>query len=239
MSNPEEVGFKYWLRWQVPVCALIFVVPAVVALRFNKRVTIEPLNSYDLWVPCWRKLHPRWLLFYRAFAFVSMASLLYQIVASEGLFAFYFYTQWTFTLVMVYFMLGTIISAHGCWVCSHKPPPENGERTEFLERDLEGTGSTAAVTFRAKEFRGAIKLQSHCDQEEIQQRAGFWGYLMQTIYQTCAGAAILTDIVFWCLLVPFLLHVRLDLLMACMHSLNAVFLILDTSLNSLVSITPL
>ncbi|KAI3979625.1 hypothetical protein MKX01_013720, partial [Papaver californicum] len=33
--------------------------------------------------------------------------------------------------------------------------------------------------------------------------AGFGGYLLQIIYQTSAGAAVLTYIVFWCLLVPF------------------------------------
>ncbi|KAK8570306.1 hypothetical protein V6N13_002996 [Hibiscus sabdariffa] len=78
-------------------------------------------------------------------------------------------------------------------------------------------------------------LQSHYAQEEFQRRAGFWGYLMQTIYQTCGGAVILTDLVFWLVIVPFLSnsHLGLNMLMGCMHTVNAVLLILDTLLNSL------
>ena len=40
-----------------------------------------------------------------------------------------------------------------------------------------------SVTYREKDVRGKIKLQSHYAQEEFKKRAGFWGYLMQTIYQ--------------------------------------------------------
>ncbi|THU55943.1 hypothetical protein C4D60_Mb11t11970 [Musa balbisiana] len=59
--------------------------------------------------------------------------------------------------------------------------------------------------------------------------------LFHSLEQTSAGAVALTDIVFWGLLVPFLSveHFKLDLLMGCMHSLNFVFLLLDTALNSL------
>nr|KAJ0221307.1 hypothetical protein LSAT_V11C200092930 [Lactuca sativa] len=55
--------------------------------------------------------------------------------------------------------------------------------------------------------------------------------------QTCAGAVVLTDLVFWCLLVPFQSGdgFKLTLLIGCMHSLNVVFLLQDSALNSLVS----
>ncbi|RVW41572.1 hypothetical protein CK203_068159 [Vitis vinifera] len=105
-----------------------------------------------------------------------------------------------FSLVIVYFALGSCMSAYGCWVYSMKPPSENG-----VTEDLEESRSSTAVIFRAKEIRGTIKLQSHYDQEAIQRRAGLLGYLMQIAYQ----------------------------LMGCMHTMNAFFLLLDTSLNSL------
>ncbi|KAA8549035.1 hypothetical protein F0562_000719 [Nyssa sinensis] len=235
MAKSNGVGWEYWLQWQVPVCALIFVVPSLVAVILINRVNREPLNSGDLWIPCWRNLNPLWLLFYRAFAFTFMAFLLYQIVALDGAFAFYFYTQWTFMLVMVYFALGTIISARGCWMYLKKPLPKNEERDEFLNKDWGENGSKTIVTSGAKEIKGTIKLPSLYNQEEFDQRAGIWEYLMQTIYQTSAGAAILTDIVFWCILVPFMTddNFRVNLLMGCMHSLNAGFLLLDSILNSL------
>ncbi|KHG18237.1 Chaperone DnaK [Gossypium arboreum] len=173
---------------------------------------------------------------YQAFAFICTARILCEVIASEGgAFAFYFYTQWTFALVMVYFGLGTVISAYGCWVCLNTPLPENGARAEFLKSDVEESRTENSGTYKENNVRDKIKLQSHHAQEEFQRRAGFWGYLMQTIYQTCAGAVILTDIVFWCVIVPFLSnsHLGLNTLMGCMHTLNAMFLILDTLLNSL------
>ncbi|KAL4342653.1 hypothetical protein GQ457_08G021950 [Hibiscus cannabinus] len=229
MSNSNDEGLGYWLRWQVPVCALITVAPSVVALYVISKVKTDPLFFNALWKPQWRNLNPCWLLCYRAFAFICMARILFEeVVLVRGASAFYFYTQWTFALVMVYFALGTVFSAYGCWVCLNTPLPENGARDAFLKRDVEENVAEDDVT-------DEIKLQSCHAQEEFQQRAGFWGYLMQIIYQTCAGAVILTDIVFWCVLVPFLSnsHFGLNMLMGSMHSLNAVFLILDTLLNSL------
>lgn len=205
--SDDREGFGYWLRWQVPVCALVVVLPAVYAVKFVKKLKAEPLNYSDLWTPCWRNLNPVWLLYYRAFAFVCLAWMLYEMFAFAGAFAFFFYTQWTFALVMVYFALGTIVSAYGCWLSPKKGPSKNGNSAVYLPREL----------------------------DEIQQKVGLWGYLMQTTYQTCAGAVMLTDIVFWFILVPFLLgdQFNLTLLIGFMHSFNAVFLILDTALNRL------
>ncbi|XP_010276528.1 PREDICTED: uncharacterized protein LOC104611247 [Nelumbo nucifera] len=234
MANADN-RLDYWLRWQVPACALIIVVPVVVALYLIYKVQRSPLSPKDLWVPCWRKLNPLWLLSYRAIVFVFMSFILYQMVALHGAFSFYFYTQWTFTLVIVYFALGTIVSAHGCWMYLNYSLTENEERDEFLKRDLADGKSRTTRAFRTNTIRETIKLQSNHEQEETEQRAGFWVYLMHIVYQTCAGAVVLTDIVFWLILVPFLSneHFRLNLLMGCMHSLNLVFLLLDTVLNSL------
>lgn len=210
----EVGGLQYWLQWQVLVCALIILLPAIISLKFiiaknnNKPVT----NTYHLWMPCWRNLHPIWLLFYRLFSFISMAYLLLQIVLAFGPFVFYFYTQWTFLLVTIYFALGSVISANGCWMQFKECSVPNQERDKFLKNDS-GT----------------------YNQMQLNQEAGFWGNLMQNIYQTCAGAVLLTDIVFWCLLLPFQTgdDFKLTLLIGCMHSLNAVFLVLDSALNSL------
>ncbi|KAJ6338650.1 hypothetical protein OIU76_008170 [Salix suchowensis] len=152
---------------------------------------------------------------------------------------FIYYTEWTFMLIMIYFALGTVMSAYGCWVSFKQPAvSEHGEKSVFLKRDEEEDGTATSITYKEKKSEGTIKLGIHCAEEAIRERAGFWGYLMQIIYQTCAGAVILTDIIFWCVIVPFLSnsHLGLNALMGCMHSLNAVFLLIDTALNSLVSI---
>ncbi|GFZ19347.1 hypothetical protein Acr_28g0000520 [Actinidia rufa] len=112
MMSAERLGLEYWIRWQVPVCALIFILPTLVALRLAKtRFNKQPLHSSDLWIPCWRNLNPLWLLSFRASAFASMAFMLYQVLlVLGGAFSFYFYTQWTFALVTLYFALATILS---------------------------------------------------------------------------------------------------------------------------------
>lgn len=68
--------------------------------------------------------------------------------------------------------LGTIVSGYGWWLSSNKPVSANGTR-----RDLEEN------TYRQNGNNRTIKLQSHYAQEEIQLRAGFWGYLMQIAFQ--------------------------------------------------------
>ncbi|XP_020228960.1 uncharacterized protein LOC109809940 isoform X2 [Cajanus cajan] len=185
---------------------------------------IGPVRNTQLWTSCWRGVHPLCLLATRFLSFLIMAVLLPLDVL-----------EWTFTLVMIYFALGTIISAHGCWQYLNNPPIENGEMAEFLRRELEEGMSTNTIAYKENETKGSIRLQSQYVEEEFKQRVGFWGYLMQITYQTSAGAVILTDIVFWCVIVPFLSisHFKLNMLMGCMHSLNAVFLLLDTALNNL------
>ncbi|KAK0581514.1 hypothetical protein LWI29_014690 [Acer saccharum] len=194
------------------------------------------VSSYQLWSSCWKGLHPGWLLVSRFISFVVMAAFLSWDISDWGLTIFVYYTEWTFALVTAYFALGTVVSSYGCWVYSKGHPFENGTNNEFLMRsDIEENITTNVTTYGVKEIRGNIKLQSHYTREEIQQRAGFWGYFMQTMYQTCAGAIILTDITFWCLIAPFLSnsHTKLDLLMGCMHTVNAVCLLVDSALNSL------
>ncbi|KAM1061292.1 hypothetical protein FF1_025806 [Malus domestica] len=209
-SEGEVPVLGYWLQWQVLVCALIIAAPATVALKFAMKGKPEPpLKSVELWGTCWRTLDPLWLLFYRASAFVLMAKLLFDTTSQFGLFSLVFYTQWTFALVMLYFGLGTIISAHGCWV--------------------------GRSSYRDDQIKGKVKPKSNQARNAIQQRAGFFGNLMLIMYQTCAGAVMLTDIVFWCLILPFLtsMEFQLTFLIGAIHALNAVFLIVDTALNRL------
>lgn len=93
MSNSDKEGLAYWLRWQVPVCALIILVPTSLTLCLIMKAKAKPLFLDDLWTSCWRKLNPVWLLIYRAFAFLCLAFMLKAAVTFDGAFAFYFYTQ--------------------------------------------------------------------------------------------------------------------------------------------------
>uniref|UniRef100_A0A453E288 Uncharacterized protein n=1 Tax=Aegilops tauschii subsp. strangulata TaxID=200361 RepID=A0A453E288_AEGTS len=57
-------------------------------------------------------------------------------------------------------------------------------------------------------------------------------------FQTNAGAVMLTDMVFWFILYPFLARnqYQMNFLLIGTHSLNALFIIGDTALNSLVNV---
>ncbi|KAL3030120.1 hypothetical protein AAZX31_03G202900 [Glycine max] len=188
-------------------------------------------STPQLWTSCWRGLHPFCLLCIRFLSFVIMLLFLLWDVLKYDSSIFFYYTEWTFILVTIYFALGTIVSAYGCWRFFNKPVIHNGAKAEFLRRDVEETISTNLIT--------SNKLESRYVEEDFQQRAGFWGFVMQTIYQIELITSFnrLTNIVFWVwgVVVPLLQisHLRLSPLMSCMHALNAFFLLLDTALNNL------
>ncbi|KAI4329825.1 hypothetical protein MLD38_028168 [Melastoma candidum] len=163
-----------------------------------------------------------------------MAGLLFWDYEDYGYSVFMYYTEWTFGLVMIYFAVGSVVSAYGCWLYYFPSPYLETIANGFSRQDMEDGANGPTITYREEEINGA-KLMQLYTQKQILERAGFWGYLMQIVFQAAAGAVVFTDIIFWCLIVPFLSTVRLGLnpLMGCMHTMNAFFMLLDTSLNSL------
>ncbi|KAJ0980550.1 hypothetical protein J5N97_008805 [Dioscorea zingiberensis] len=190
------------------------------------------LSKSMLWLSCWRGVHPAWLLLIRIISPLTLAAIILWDMLTYDSSIMVYYTEWTFTLVIIYFVIGACISVHGCWIYSKYHPPDNDEGNGFLKRDAE-ENSSITLTYRTDQNRHMTKLQRYLEQEDKDQKAGFWGYAMQVIYQTCGGAVVLTDVVFWCLLVPLASdeHFSVNLIEGSMHSLNAVFLLLDTSMN--------
>ncbi|XP_063939675.1 uncharacterized protein LOC108222523 isoform X2 [Daucus carota subsp. sativus] len=222
----DAVGLDYWLQWQVLVCALIIIIPLGISLKITIRSSgngHQQLKSCDLWLPCWKNLHPKWLLLYRVIAFCSMAFLLYQTVASFGLFVFYFYTQWTFTLVLLYFAIGIIVSSRGCSMYSKKPSTQVADGDTLSKKDHHEKANNFTTNVKA------IETKSLSGQE-----AGALEILMHSIYHACAGAVVLTDLVFWFILVPLMSgkDFKLTVLIGLMHSVNVVFLLLDSAFNN-------
>lgn len=245
-STGKASRLKYWLQWPSLVCEFIVLVSIVVAFavlfkweRLRNPVEEEHRKRggkvYDdeLWRSCWKTISPLGLLVCRGILFLLMAGLLASDLLVNGLGVLYFYTEWTFTLVTIYFGLATIISMKGCSQWSkHGSNREHHERTDFLTMDREqGATETSGENLNGN----PVTLQSYDEWQENRKKAGFWGFIMQILFQTCAGAVMLTDIVFWFILVPFLSskHFRLKLLIGCMHSVNAFSLLIDTALNNM------
>ncbi|KAL7098505.1 hypothetical protein ABFS83_09G019600 [Erythranthe nasuta] len=225
---------SYWLNWRVLLCSIWILISLVFAslliskheYRKKSGGTVSTENQQqrkeeeeefpgvlyedEVWKPCIRSIHPVWLLGFRVFAFVVLLLMLILNVIVDGGSIFYFYTQWTFTLITIYFGLGSLLSMNGCYRYSN-----SGGDNRF---DAEGGGPTKGM-----------------DLNQERKKAGFFAYAFQIIFQMNAGAVMLTDTVFWFILVPFLAikDYNLNFLIINMHSINAVFLLGETALNSL------
>ncbi|XP_038686824.1 uncharacterized protein LOC119986314 [Tripterygium wilfordii] len=219
---------SYWLNWRFLLCGIWVVIVIVFSSLIiwknedcgrKKGVSGETkletertlLYEDETWRPCLKGIHPAWLLAFRVSSFFVLVVLLAIATVVDGSSIFYYYTQWTFILVTFYFGLGSLFSMYGCYQY-HKRV--GGDKVDNVEVDAE-QGTSAAPAHR--------------------QAAGKWAYLFQIIFQMNAGAVLLTDCVFWFILVP-LLEIKdynINPLVVCMHSLNAVFLIGDTALNCL------
>ncbi|XP_058737307.1 uncharacterized protein LOC131609593 isoform X1 [Vicia villosa] len=235
---------SYWLNWRFFFCALWILISMCLASYlifkyegFNKQRSSERRENHqdtdgllyedEAWSTCLIGIHPSWLLIYRIISFIVLLALIIANVSVDGPGIFYYYTQLTFTLVTIYFGLGTCFSIYGCLL----------KQNEFRGRTVNGASLDAVSTFMVPTLDGVLdipELTKNPHQEfHVRKIAGVWGYIFQIIYQTCAGAVFLTDFVFWFILYPLRTsnHYSLDFLVFCMHTINAVFLIGDTSLN--------
>jgi hypothetical protein len=87
----------------------------------------------------------------------------------------------------------------------------------FLNDDVENRGLSTSISVELKKDE-TNKLPSYYEQIVNEKRAGFSGRCMQIIYQTSAGATMLTDVTFWGLLVPFFYRDKFGLSLVREHS---------------------
>lgn len=249
-SAPSEHSWKpgvtasttnasYWLNWRFFVCAM-WVFSSMIMASFliwkyegpdsesEEEEAEGALYADESWRPCLSHVHPAWLLAYRVMAFFVLVGLLAVNVVVDGGSIFYFYTQWTFALVTFYFGLGSMMSVFGC----------QQYLNEAIRDARFGAGNNRDMApnyGKNANERGTTQNYNLNQEHTSRELAGIWGYVFQIIYQTNAGAVMLTDFVFWLIIVPFLSmeDYDLNLILVGMHSVNALFLLGDTALNSL------
>ncbi|XVE57160.1 hypothetical protein DITRI_Ditri04bG0069600 [Diplodiscus trichospermus] len=238
----------YWFNWRVLLCAIWVLITATFsfiliwtyeALRKSnqdngetQKETAGSLHEDDTWRPSFKGIHPAWLLAFRLVAFFVLLTLLIVATFVDGGSIFYYYTQWTFTLITIYFGIGSVLSMHGCYLY-HKRV--SGDKVDNVELDAEQGSYEGAV---CEETSNTAAKNPECAQAQglsAAQPAGTWGYVFQIIFQMNAGAVLLTDCVFWFIIVPFLeiKDYNLSVLAINMHTINAVFLLADTAFNCL------
>ncbi|KAK6117934.1 hypothetical protein DH2020_048339 [Rehmannia glutinosa] len=121
---------SYWFNWRFLLCALWILVGMVFAAlliwRYEGHSRSRNRSSGDhqeaagclyedeVWGTCSKSMHPIWLLAYRIVAFSALLAILLADIMIHGGGKYFFYTEWTFTLVTIYFGLGSSLSIHGC-----------------------------------------------------------------------------------------------------------------------------
>ncbi|CAM8972669.1 unnamed protein product [Rhodiola kirilowii] len=247
IKTSDTTTSSYWLNWRVLLCSIWLVISVslssfiiwryegahstrkVVEIDQDHKESSGTLYEDDVWRPCLTFIRPGWLLAFRIFAFLVMLVLLIVTGVVDGGSIFYFYTQWTFTLVTIYFGLGSLLSIYGCFQHRSRVGGNQIEDTE------QGTYPTRIAAEQSIGSAVGKSLTHPPRVSHLPKPAGFWAYSFQIMFQIIAGAVLLTDCVFWLIIVPFLAIRDYDLnfLIINMHTINAVFLFGDTAMNSL------
>ncbi|KAK8672532.1 hypothetical protein V6N13_110898 [Hibiscus sabdariffa] len=248
LTTSDTTRLSYWMNWRGLVCSVIVLTPIVISLiiiwkyeglkqvkhdgkESHEDSSCDELYDDDVWKPCLQEIHPFWLLGYRVIAFcLALATTVSKAITSGG-HIFYYYTQWTFTLVTIYFGFGTLLSIYGCY--QHNKINSCSFDVQHVRIDAE-QGYLTPLTNRkdTNVQRKALNPQESCN---VSQAAGISSYLFQVIFQMNAGAVMLTDLIYWCLIFPFLTiaDFTLNFMTVNLHTLNVILLLGDTALNSL------
>ncbi|XP_071736441.1 uncharacterized protein [Rutidosis leptorrhynchoides] len=241
---------SYWLNWRFLLCALwvviIIITAGILITKFevvNKKKSqrrddeseFEPIGILyedETWTTSLKAVHPGWLLAYRLIAFGLLSAILITNLAVVGVGAFFYYTQWTFALVTLYFGLASSLSIYGCYQSWNEVGDDN---IDCAGLDTErGMLVTPLIEDNLDPHHMPNKLSNQAE-VRVRKTADLCGYLCLIVFQMSAGAVGLTDSVFWFIICPFLLPAayRFNFLNVSLHSVNAVLLLIEVILNRL------
>ncbi|KAK3032106.1 hypothetical protein RJ639_036320 [Escallonia herrerae] len=183
-----------------------------------------------------KEIRPVYLMAFRIIAFSLLLGTLIAEVVVYGGGINYYYTQWTLTLVTVYFGFGSLFSIYGCFQsqikCSARHLAEDAEKGSYVPLTCGGNYNGSKL-LRDSNQQGQGK-------SSILQVDVICGNAFQVMFQMTAGAVMLTDCVYWSLIFPFLTILDYDVnivspyrLTVLAHSLNMICLLGETALNCL------
>ncbi|KAL8464639.1 hypothetical protein ACS0TY_034223 [Phlomoides rotata] len=189
----DTTALSYWLNWRFLLCAVWVLVAMVFATLLiwryegSRKIRDEPsgfqqevagcLYDDEVWGTCSKSIHPIWLLAYRVVAFCTLLAVLLADFVINGAGKIFFYTEWTFTLVTIYFGLASSLSIIGYLRYCHEVEPEsttdNADRGSYVPPIL-GEGTDTALETGS--------LNCYCE-PKFRTVALVWGYALQIIFQ--------------------------------------------------------
>lgn len=203
----------------VVVCLLLAI---SVATAYERAGYGYVLRSH-VWKTCHPNVHHGWLLGIRIIAFLYCLSIMIYDIVLWGPFIFEYYTQWSFTLLIVYF--GVAIGSS----IKEMRRESNAEKSAVLSNNEH----LLSAYRRPDEERGsAVDTSANGPYLSPSEAADVDGYVMQILYQVVLGAAFLTDLVYWIFIFPSYSFV--DVIEMSMHGVNLVVLLADLALNNMV-----
>ncbi|KAG9155521.1 hypothetical protein Leryth_009926 [Lithospermum erythrorhizon] len=191
----DTANLSYWLNWRFLVCAIFVLIAMVVAAVLiwkhegfgksrkgkhedHEEETAGTVNIDDCWKTSSESIHAGWLLGYRLIAFCILVALLLSEAIVNGARIFYFYTEWTFTLITIYFGLASAFSVYGCL---HHWKAVGDGRADFDKRDAErGNYMPPLEGVGVPDMLGTLNSR---DEPHNPKAAGFGGYTLQILYQ--------------------------------------------------------
>jgi hypothetical protein len=121
--------------------------PRLEQLQDPSLVGILPIGYLcreELWMACGGAVKAELLLSFRAFVVAYLLPQLLYNIFKDGVYVFFFYTQWTFTLLILYFALALRVSVdhfvNQHYYCNRKParlvPPDFGDDDDDEQKIL-------------------------------------------------------------------------------------------------------
>ncbi|CAH9115408.1 unnamed protein product [Cuscuta europaea] len=259
LVNRDTASLGYWLDWRVFFCGTMVIFFMFIAFFLlwkyewlagkddsggqyandQRQWEEEKAAAAAAWRPCVKEVNPFCLMAFRLVSFCLLLATFSCHVVVYGGSLFYYYTQWTFTLVTIYFGFGSVLSMYGC---SQYIKATMTVINDDDDRWKEGLEDKLLITESAGEYcngdhhHHVIKreLTDDCHKTDMypERAALLCGYVFQVLFQIGGGAVVLTDIVYWFVIFPTLDDSDLTFLTVVAHTLN-MLLLGDASLNCL------
>lgn len=172
---------------------------------------------------CHPNVHYGWLLGVRVIGFLYCLGVLIYDIVLWGPFIYEYYTQWSFTLLIIY--LGVAIGSSLKEIRRERSAEQRDVLTSN-ERLLGGYQQPDEERGPTADTSAAGTYYNPSDVADTD------GYVMQILYQVILGAAFVTDIVYWIFIFPS--SSSIDFVDISMHAVNLVVLLADVALNNMV-----